>query len=113
MGFIPDYASMIGVIIKLQVQITLGYESPGQSDEFMSEDEIRSQMKKKKGKAVMEHFNPKFDGESEETATPKPLGEARGSIAQELSQMQPIYTQIISSPLLNQYQQSIAGKSNF
>lgn len=74
MGFIPDYASMIGVIIKLQVQITLGYESPAQSDEFMSEDEIRSQMKKKKGKALMEHFNPKFDGESEETTTLKPLG---------------------------------------
>lgn len=41
-----------------------------ESDEFMFEDDVTSQLKKGK-KAAMEHFYPKFEGQSEETVMSK------------------------------------------
>lgn len=42
----------------------------GENNEFMFEDDVTSQLKKGKN-AAMEHFYPKFDGDSKETAMPK------------------------------------------
>lgn len=62
----------------------------------------------------MEHFNPKFNGESEKTVTPKSLEGKKKSIAQQLSQMQSIHTHIINSlSVTSPYPQNFTGMSNF